>query len=164
MNTLKSLVIKLGSFGLKSILPLLVCGLALPAFGQLKWSSYDTSGNLVTANVATGGDIASGGSVTFTIPANTQWSFVTKNITPFSLATAASGRVISFKMSASGGLSAVSQGVFVMGWGCYNSAGTASFADDVGYFGMLAALIRDGEFVLGHQAGAGHHHHWISGR
>ena len=139
MNTLKSLVIKLGSFGLKSILPLLVCGLALPAFGQLKWSSYDTSGNLVTANVATGGDIASGGSVTFTIPANTQWSFVTKNITPFSLATAASGRVISFKMSASGGLSAVSQGVFVMGWGCYNSAGTASFADDVGYFGMLAA-------------------------
>src|ERR1017187_76653 len=139
MNTRKSLVIKLGSFGLKNILPLLVCGMTLPAFGQLKWSSYDTGGNLVTANVATGGDITSGGSVTFTIPASTQLSFVTKNFTPFSLAAATSSRTISFKMTAAGGLTGAPSGQRIVGWGLFNSAGTGSFTDDVGYFGMFNA-------------------------
>ena len=88
MKTLKSIVVKFGSVGLKTILPLLVLGMALPAFGVMQWSSYDTSGNLVTANVATGGDLASSTSVTFTIPANTQLFFITKNFTPLTTATA----------------------------------------------------------------------------
>jgi autotransporter-associated beta strand protein len=114
-------------------------GPASTAFGQFQWSSYDTSGNLVTANVATGGDLASASSVTFTIPANTQLSFVTKSFTPFSLAGSSSKMAVTFQVSASGGLTGVTSGVRVMGWGCYNSAGTAGFTDDVGYFGMLNA-------------------------
>jgi autotransporter-associated beta strand protein len=139
MNTLKSIVVKLGSFSLKTVLTLLVCGMTLPALGQLKWSSYDTSGNLVAANIATGGDIASGGSVTFTIPASTQLFFVTKGFVPFSLTTPSSVRSISFKMSASGGLTGVTSGQRIIGFGLYNSAGTAGFIDDAGYFGMLNA-------------------------
>ena len=103
------------------------------AFGQLQWSSYDSSGNLVTANVASGGDVNSG-SVTFTIPANTQLSFVTKNFTPFSLAAASARRLVTFNVSVSAGLAGVNQRI--MGWGLYNSAGTSGFADDVGYFGL----------------------------
>ena len=118
---------------------LVILSLASAARAQMTWSSYDTSGNLVTANVATGGDLATGGSVTFTIPANTQLSFVTKSFTPFSLEGASSKKSVSFQMSASGGLSAAASGVRVIGFGCYNSAGTASFADDVGYFGLLNA-------------------------
>jgi autotransporter-associated beta strand protein len=104
------------------------------SFGQLHWSSYDTSGNLVTANVATGGDLASASSVTFTIPANTQLFFVTKNFTPFSLAGVSARKPVTFKVSASAGLTGVTQRT--MGWGLYNSAGTAGFSDDVGYFGL----------------------------
>ena len=70
------------------LVQLALTGLATTALGQMQWSSYDTSGNLVTANVATGGDLASATSVTFTIPASTQLFFVTKNFTPFSLAGA----------------------------------------------------------------------------
>jgi len=109
-------------------------GWGTTAFGQLQWSSYDTSGNLVTANVATGGDLASASSVTFTIPANTQLFFVTKNFTPFSIAGANARMPVTFKVSASGGLTGVAQRT--MGWGLYNSAGTGAFSDDVGYFGM----------------------------
>ena len=98
------------------------------AFGQMQWSSYDTSGNLVIANVATGGDLASGSSVTFTIPANTQLYFVTKNFVPFSLAGASSRKPATFKVTASGGLTGVAQRT--MGWGLYSS--TAA----VGYFGL----------------------------
>jgi len=78
-------------------------GWGTTAFGQLQWSSYDTSGQLVTANVATGGDLASASSVTFTIPANTQLFFVTKNFTPFSIAGANARMPVTFKVSASGG-------------------------------------------------------------
>jgi autotransporter-associated beta strand protein len=139
MNTRKCIVLKPGSFGLKMFLTLLAVGMTLPAFAQMRWSSYDTSGNLVTANVATGGDRTSGSPVTFTIPANTQLSFVTKSFTPFSLAGASSTKVVSFQMSASGGLTGATSGQRIIGWGCYNSAGTAGFTDDVGYFGMLNA-------------------------
>ncbi len=134
MNTLKNLVIKLESFGLKSFLFLLMCGLALPAFGQLKWSSYDTDGILVAANVATGGDLASGTSVTFTIPANTQLFFVTKDFKPIDLGAASTRYAVIFKCSASEGFGGVAQRT--MGWGLYNSAGTAGLGDDVGYFGL----------------------------
>jgi hypothetical protein len=47
-------------------------------FAQLQWSSYNTSGTLVTANVASGGDVPYGGNVTFTIPAATELDYKTK--------------------------------------------------------------------------------------
>ncbi len=120
---------------LKNLLALLVLlAVSTKAFGQMQWSSYDTSGNLVTANVATGGDLASASSVTFTIPANTQLFFVTKNFTPFSLAGANARKPVTFKVSASAGLGGVAQRT--MGWGLYNSAGTTGLADDVGYYGL----------------------------
>jgi autotransporter-associated beta strand protein len=153
MNTLKSIVIKLGSFGLKSILPLVVCGMTLPAFGQLKWSSYDTNGTLVAANMATGGDAASGGSVTFTIPANTQMTFITKSFTPINLTPANAAAVVTFRFSASAGLTGVIQKTF--GWGLYNSGGTASLADDIGMYGDW-----QGSYIEGLFHGAGSANLW----
>ncbi len=131
-------------------LTLLLCGVAIPSFAQLQWSSYDTSGNLVTANVATGGSANGGGSVTFTIPANTQLSFVTKNFLPFSLTGANARRSVTFNISASGGLAGVSQRD--MGWGLFNSAGTAGLADDVGYFGLWTGTIIE---TYDHPSGTG---------
>ena len=82
----------------------LLCS-ATMAFGQLQWSSYDTSGNLVAANVATGGDVASG-SVTFTVPAGTRMIFVTTNFTPIVLSQATASAAVTFQFSASVGLPA----------------------------------------------------------
>jgi autotransporter-associated beta strand protein len=109
-------------------------GLTTTAFGQLQWSSYDVNGNLISANAASGGDLASATSVTFTIPANTQMSFITKSFTPISISGASAKVTVIFNVSASGGLAGVSQRI--MGWGLYNSAGTAGLSDDVGYFGL----------------------------
>ena len=103
------------------------------AFGQMQWSSYDTSGNLVTANVATGGDAASASSVTFTVPANTRMFFITKSFTPIVLSQANSAAVVTYKFAASGGITGVAQKT--VEWGLYNSMGTASLADDMGMFG-----------------------------
>jgi autotransporter-associated beta strand protein len=103
------------------------------AFGQMQWSSYDTSGNLVTANVATGGDLASASSVTFTVPANTRMFFITKSFTPIVLSQQNAAAVVTFKLSASGGITGVAQKT--VEWGLYNSMGTASLADDMGMFG-----------------------------
>jgi autotransporter-associated beta strand protein len=123
-------------YGVGSILAVsvLLFGSSLAAFGQLQWNSYDINGNLVTANVASGGDLASGTSVTFTIPANTQLSFVTKSFTPFSIANASTSKIVTFNVSASGGFGGVA--LRTMGWGLFNSAGTAGFSDDVGYYGL----------------------------
>ena len=134
MNTLKSLVIKLGSFGLKNILPLLICGVALPAFATMQWSSYDVTGTLISANAGTGGDLASGTSVTFTIPAGTTNFFVTKSFRPIILSQVNGAANVTFKFSASGGLSGGGSQDSVQ-WGLYNSQGTATLADDVGLFG-----------------------------
>ncbi len=150
MNTRKNTFSKIGSFALKIILPVLVWAMTLPVVAQLQWSSYDTSGNLVTANVATGGDLASATSVTFTIPANTQLSFVTKNFTPFSLAGASSKKVVTFTLSASAGLTGAT--ARNLGWGLYNSAGTAAFADDVGFFGLYNP---SGPYLETYDRGAG---------
>ena len=114
-------------------------GFSPTLFGQMQWSSYNSSGTLVTANVATGGDLASGTSVTFAIPANTQLFFVTKNFTPFSLAGGSSRMPVTFEVSASGGLAGIVQRT--MGWGLFNSAGTAGLADDVGYFGLWTGAL-----------------------
>jgi autotransporter-associated beta strand protein len=115
------------------VLTILLLGLATSVFGQLRWSSYDTTGTLLTANVATGGDVASGTSVTFTIPASTRMFFVTKNFTPIVLTPATAAAVVTFKFSASAGLTGVAQRT--VAWGLYNSAGTASLADDIGMYG-----------------------------
>ena len=122
--------------GVGSILAafLLLFGSSLIAFGQFQWSSYDVNGNLIAANVASGGDLASATSVTFTIPANTQMSFMTKSFTPFSIAGASTSKIVTFTVSASAGWTGVT--ARNMGWGLYNSAGTAGLSDDVGYFGL----------------------------
>ncbi len=119
-------------------------GLVTHAFGQLQWSSYDTSGNLIAANVASGGDMASGTSVTFTIPANTQLFFVTKNFTPINLSQASAAAVVTFRFSASAGLTGVNQRT--VEWGLYNSAGTASLADDIGMYGGWQGSYVEGIF------------------
>jgi autotransporter-associated beta strand protein len=119
-------------------------GLASSAFGQMQWSSYDNGGNLVTANVATGGDVASATSVTFTIPANSTNFFVTKSFTPINLAQVNASAVVTFKFSASAGLTGVAQRT--VAWGLYNSAGTAGLADDIG---MLGGWNGAGPFVEG---------------
>ncbi len=108
-------------------------GSATMAFGQIQWSSYDTSGNLINANVATGGDVASATSVTFTVPANTRMFFITRSFTPIVLSQQNSVAGMTFKFSASGGITGVAQKT--VEWGLYNSAGTASLADDMGMFG-----------------------------
>jgi len=107
---------------------------AASAHAQLQWSSYDSNGNLLAANIAAGGDLTSGTSVNFTVPAGTQLMFVAKGFTPFSLASGSSKKVVTFNASASGGLTGVT--ARNMGWGLYNSAGTAALSDDVGYFGL----------------------------
>jgi autotransporter-associated beta strand protein len=115
-----------------TVLLSLLCS-ATMAFGQMQWSSYDTSGNLVTANVATGGDAASASSVTFTVPGNTRMFFITRSFTPIVLSQQNSAAVVTFKFSASGGITGVAQKT--VEWGLYNSMGTASLADDAGMFG-----------------------------
>ncbi len=133
MNTLNRLVSKFGSFGRKLLLPLVACGMSLPAFGQLQWNSYDAGGNLIAAKVATGGDVASATSVNFIIPASSTNFFVTKNFTPINLSQANASVVVTFKFSASAGLTGVAQRT--VAWGLYNSAGTTTLADDIGMFG-----------------------------
>jgi len=105
---------------------------ATMAFGQLQWSTYDTSGNLLVANAATGGDVASG-PVSFTVPANTRMFFVTTSFTPIVISSANGSAVVTFQFTASGGLTGVAQKT--VEWGLYNSMGTASLADDIGMFG-----------------------------
>jgi autotransporter-associated beta strand protein len=119
------------------------------AFGQLQWSSYDTSGNLVTANVATGGDVASG-SVSFTVPANTRMFFVTKSFAPIVLSQQNASAVVTFQFTASGGITGVAQKT--VEWGLYNSMGTASLADDIGMFGGWTGSTLEG---LLHSSGSG---------
>jgi autotransporter-associated beta strand protein len=121
-------------FSALALLVALLLGSSAIAFGQFQWSSYDSSGNLLNANAATGGDLASGTTVTFTIPAGTQMSFMTKSFTPFGIAGASTKKVVTFNVSVSGGLAGVTQRT--MGWGLYNSAGTAGLNDDVGYYGL----------------------------
>jgi hypothetical protein len=107
---------------------LLWVGSATTASGQLQWSSYDKNGNLVTANVASGGDSTYGGSVTFTIPATTQLEFLTKTFVPFSTPAAGNSGLVTFNISMSGGLTSR-----CFGFGLFNNLGTLSQA--MGYWG-----------------------------
>jgi len=109
-------------------------GLTTSAFGQLQWSSYDTSGNLVTANVVSGGDATYGGSVNFTVPAGTELIFTTENFVPLSLTNASAAQKINFSMTANGGLYPAGTGR-ILGMGLLNDPGTPSSAlDDQGYW------------------------------
>ena len=86
--------------------PLLaILALTTTAFGQLQWSSYDKTGTLVTANVASGGDSTYGGSVTFSIPAATQLEFLTKTFAPMNTPSAGNAALVTFNIAFSGGLS-----------------------------------------------------------
>ena len=112
----------------------MLIGLATPAFGQLQWSSYNKTGGLVTANVASGGDATYGGSVNFTVPASTELVFMTRTFVPLTLAGASAAQKVNFSMTANGGLYPSSTGR-ILGMGLLNDPGTPSSAlDDQGYW------------------------------
>ena len=71
---------------------------SITASAQLVWSSYNTSGTRVSASAAA----YSSGSYTFTIPANTTYTFITTNFAPVTLA-ASQTKTVAFTMNASGG-------------------------------------------------------------
>jgi hypothetical protein len=126
------------SFGARRRLTLAACGLfawilVAPAFAQLQWSSYNTSGVLLTTNLAAGGDAGYGGSVTFTIPASTARVFMTRTFVPTNIAAASTAAKINFSFSANGGLYPGSTGR-LFGMGLLNDGGTASALDDTGYW------------------------------
>lgn len=98
---------------------------------QLQWNSYDNNGNLLSANVASGGDATYGGSATLTVPANTQRIFMTETFLPLSLAAASSSAKINFYMSASGALYP-GNASRLFGFGLLSDAGTASAVQDPG--------------------------------
>ena len=114
-------------------------GIAAGAFGQLQWSSYNTSGTRVSASAGTGGDAAYGGAVTFTIPASTTYTFITTNFNPVTLA-ASQTKTVTFTMVASGGFGPagtpiqnqrfISYGMFNYGVNAPGASG--NFTDDVG--------------------------------
>ena len=115
------------------LLSAVLFGFTLPAFGQLQWSSYNTSGNLVTANVASGGDSTYGGSVTFTVTNGTERVFVTSTFVPVGLPAGNTTNLVNFTMNASGGLYPQATGR-LLGMGLLNNPGTASATNDSGYW------------------------------
>jgi len=109
-------------------------GLTTHACAQLQWSSYNKSGGLVAANVASGGDATYGGSVSFTVPAGSELIFTTESFVPLSLANANAAQKVNFFMAANGGLYPASTGR-LLGMGLLNDPGTPSSAlDDQGYW------------------------------
>ena len=116
---------------------ILFCSASLPATAQLSWSSYNTSGNRVSASAATY-DSATG-TYTFTIPASTTYTFVTTNIAPVTLA-ASQTKTVTFAMNASGGFGPAGTPIVnqrFIAYGLFNYGATApgatgAFTDDVG--------------------------------
>ncbi len=111
---------------LKALVLTSCLGLAATAPAQLLWSSYDSVGTLVDANAG------SGSTVSFNVPAGTTRFFVTKNFVPLNLSAPNTISTVNFTFEASGGLTGTASGLRNMGWGLYNTAGTASLADDAG--------------------------------
>jgi hypothetical protein len=105
---------------------LLLAALSSPA--QLVWSSYDKNGNLVAANVASGGDSTYGGSVALTIPAATQLEFVTKTFAPMNTPSAGNSALVTFNIAASGAMTGR-----CFGYGLFHDSGT--LAQAMGYWG-----------------------------
>ena len=117
-----------------SLLAAATFGFSIACFGQLQWSSYNNVGALVTASLASGGDATYGGSVTFTIPANTERIFMATNFATITLNTAGATEAVYFTLTASGGLSTGTLGR-ILGMGLFNDPGTFSNAlDDQGYW------------------------------
>jgi hypothetical protein len=130
-NTVSRL--KSNLFGAPASLIALACVMAVPAFAQLQWNSYNNVGALVTTNAATGGDTTYG-SVTFTIPANTERIFTTETFAPVSIAAASSSTKVNFSMNASGGMFPGGTGR-ILGMGLLNDPGnTPSRLTDTGYW------------------------------
>jgi Pectinesterase/Immunoglobulin domain/Bacterial Ig-like domain len=98
---------------------------------QLQWSSYNTSGTLVTANVASGGDSTYGGNVSFTVPSGTELVFVTKTFKPVNLAAANASSKVNFTFSANGGLVATGR---ELGMGYLSDVGASTEANVTGYW------------------------------
>ena len=98
---------------------------------QLVWSAYDNNGNLVTANVATGGDSTYGGTVTFTIPASKQYEFVTRTFAPLNTPSCLTAiqRLVSFYFNGSGGIERAVYGLWLV------SMDTGTLLQDMGYWG-----------------------------
>jgi hypothetical protein len=116
------------------VLMAFLSGLSTAGFGQLQWSSYNTSGALVAAEMASGGDTTYGGNVNFTVPAGTERIFMTETFVPLNLTNANAAQVINFSMTANGGLYPGSTGR-ILGMGLLNDPGTPSNSlDDQGYW------------------------------
>jgi hypothetical protein len=134
MTTSKPIAFKSKFFNVPAALTALTCLLAVPAFAQLQWSSYSKVGVLVATNVASGGDAPYGGSVTFTVPANTELVFTTETFAPVSIAAASSSEKVNFTMIANGGLFPGGTGR-ILGMGLLNDPQTsASRLTDTGYW------------------------------
>lgn len=112
----------------------IIFGLSATAFGQLQWVAYDKTGNLVTNNAGMGGDATYGGSVTFTVPASTEYIFATKTFVPLPLTNASASQKIDFSMSGNGGMYPAGTGR-IIGMGLLNDPGTPGSAlDDQGFW------------------------------
>jgi Pectinesterase/Immunoglobulin domain/Bacterial Ig-like domain len=112
----------------------LTAGLATTALGQLQWSSYNSSGLLVSPNAAYGGDASSGVSVNFSIPAGTQLIFMTEAFAPIALTNANAAMALDFSLSADGGMNTGSLGR-IFGMALFNNQGTpVSALDAAGYW------------------------------
>jgi len=111
----------------------LVLLLPLGARAQLTWSVY----NETSTTAAPASDANSGVSVT--VPAGQRVTLVATNFVPVDFSGGSTAQVyatINFK--ASGGLSGIAGGTRAVGFGMYNTSGTATnFADDNGYFTWL---------------------------
>jgi hypothetical protein len=104
------------------------------AIGQLQWVTYNKNGAMVTNNAGVGGDATYGGSVSFTVPAATEYIFATENFVPLELTNASAAQKINFSMSANGGLYPAGAGR-ILGMGLLNDPGTPPNAlDDQGYW------------------------------
>lgn len=109
-------------------------GLCAPAFAQLQWVTYNKTGGLITNNAGVGGDATYGGSVTFTVPASTEYIFATESFVPLQLTNASAAQKIDFSMSANGGMYPGSTGR-ILGMGLLNDPGTpANALDDQGFW------------------------------
>ena len=94
---------------------MLVCGLALPAFGALQWNSYDATGTLITANVATGGDLASGHECDVYHTRGCHQFFCHQKLSADCFDAVNGAANVTFKFSASGGLTGGGAGLGAMG-------------------------------------------------
>lgn len=109
-------------------------GLAATATAQLQWSSYDSSGNLLSANMASGGDATYGRSVSFVVPPSTQRIYMTKSFEQINLTNAGSFKKVNFSLVADGSLTPPLANR-VYGMALFNDPGTPSSAmDDLGFW------------------------------